>query len=58
MCLFLNLLVLFIFFISYLVNFLITYSYRQRLANCILKKSEILRNLFVVHPLELYFFSI
>ncbi len=57
MCFLLTLLVLFIFLASYLVNFLITYSYRQKLADCILKERGILRNLLVVHPLGLYLSS-
>ncbi|HIP86110.1 MAG TPA: hypothetical protein EYH18_00530 [Aquifex sp.] len=57
MCFFLTLAVLFIFLSTYLVNFFITYLYRQRLADCIFKDRGVLRNFFIVHPLGLYLSS-
>jgi phage-related holin len=59
MCFLLNLLLFLVASLAFLVNFFIGYLYRQRLADCIFpKKRGFLRNIFVVHPLELYFTSI
>ena len=58
MCFLLNLLLFLVASLSFLVNFFIAYLYRQRLADCIFPQNRgFLRNLFVVHPLELYFTS-
>jgi len=57
MCFILTFLSISIFLITYLVNFFIVFSYRHRLADCLFKEKGILRNFFIVHPLEVYLSS-